>query len=42
MDQLTFSEAEFPHKQRKTRREHVLDQMDALIPWNCLEEKIAP
>lgn len=42
MDQLTFSEAEFQHKKRKTRREHFLDQMDALIPWKCLEEKIAP
>jgi len=41
MDQLTFSEAEFHHKKRKTRREKFLDQMDELIPWKRLEKKIA-
>ena len=40
MDQLTFSEAEFHHKKRKTRREKFLDQMDELIPWKRLEKKI--
>ena len=41
MDQLTFSEAEFHHKKRKTRREKFLEQMDQLIPWKRLEKKIA-
>ena len=41
MDQLSFSEAEYHHKKRKTRREKFLEQMDALIPWKRLEKKIA-
>ena len=41
MDQLTFSEAEFHHKKRKTRREKFLNQMDELIPWKRLQKKIA-
>lgn len=41
MDQLSFSEAEYHHKKRKTRREKFLEQMNALIPWKCLEKKIA-
>ena len=41
MTQLSFSEAEYQHKKRKTRREKFLEQMDALIPWKRLEKKIA-
>lgn len=41
MTQLTFSEAEYTHKKRKTRREKFLEQMDDLIPWKQLEKKIA-
>lgn len=41
MDQLTFSEAEYTHKKRKTRREKFLEQMDRLIPWKQLEKKVA-
>ena len=41
MDQLSFSEAEYSHKKRKTRREKFLEQMDELIPWKRLEKKIA-
>lgn len=41
MSQLTFAEAEFEHKKRKTRRELFLERMDALIPWKRLEKKIA-
>jgi hypothetical protein len=37
MDQISFSEAEFQHKKRKTRREKFLERMDALIPWSKLE-----
>jgi len=40
MDQLTFSEAEYHHKKRKTRREIFLERMDKLIPWKQLEKKI--
>ena len=42
MDQLTFSEAEYNNKRRKTRREKFLEQMDQLIPWKRLEKKIRP
>lgn len=40
MDQLSFSEAEYNLKKKKTRREKFLEQMDALIPWKQLENKI--
>lgn len=40
MEQLTFAEAEYNAKKRKTRREKFLEQMDALIPWKQLERKI--
>ena len=40
MDQLTFSDAEYSLKKRKTRREKFLEQMDELIPWQSLEKKI--
>lgn len=41
MSQLTFAEAEFANKKRKTRREQFLERMDALIPWKKLEKKLA-
>jgi len=41
MSQLTFAEAEYENKKRKTRREEFLERMDALIPWRALEKKIA-
>ena len=40
--QLTFAEAEFQNKKRKTRREKFLEQMEVLIPWNRLQALIAP
>lgn len=40
MDQLTFAEAEYNVKKRKTRREKFLERMDLLIPWKQLERKI--
>lgn len=40
MGQLTFAEAEYNVKKRKTRREKFLEQMDILIPWKQLERKI--
>jgi hypothetical protein len=42
MDQITFAEAEYDNKRRKTRREVFLERMDKLIPWARLEAKIAP
>ena len=33
MSQLTFAEAEYEVKKRKTRREKFLDRMDTLLPW---------
>ncbi len=41
MDQITFSEAEYQAKKRKTRREIFLERMDKLIPWKQLEKKVA-
>jgi len=40
MDQLSFAEAEYENKRRKTRRELFLEEMDALLPWQKLESKI--
>jgi len=42
MDQISFSEAEYSQKRRKTRKEKFLEQMDQLIPWENLENKIKP
>lgn len=41
MTQLTFAEAEYANKKRKTRREVFLERMENLIPWPRLEKKIA-
>lgn len=40
MTQMTFAEAEFANKKRKTRREIFLERMDKLIPWAKLEKKL--
>lgn len=40
MDQVSFAEAEYENKRRKTRRELFLDEMERLLPWNKLESKI--
>ena len=40
MSQLTFAEAEYRNKKRKTRRELFLEKMDSLIPWAKLEKKL--
>ena len=40
MDQPTFSDLEYQSKKRKTRREIFLERMDALIPWQGLEDRI--
>ncbi len=40
MEQKTFSDLEFEHKKKRTRREQFLERMDGLIPWRRLEKKI--
>lgn len=40
MDQVTFSDLEYQHKKKKTRREVFLERMDTLIPWDKLERRI--
>lgn len=40
MEQKTFSDLEFEHKKKRTRREMFLERMDGLIPWHRLEKKI--
>ena len=42
MDQPTFAGLEYQGKKRKTRRELFLERMDALIPWQLLEDRIRP
>lgn len=42
MSQLTFAEAEYANKKRKTRREKFLEKMDELMPWARLEKKDCP
>jgi IS5 family transposase len=41
MSQLTFAEAEYAVKKRKTRREKFLERMEALLPWRKLERQLA-
>jgi IS5 family transposase len=40
MDQISFAEAEYAQKKRKTRREKFLERMDGLIPWGRLIKKL--
>lgn len=40
MNQISFAEAEYTHKKRKTRREKFLERMDVLIPWDRLVNKL--
>lgn len=40
MDQISFAEAEYAQKKRKTRREKFLERIDALIPWDRLIKKL--
>jgi IS5 family transposase len=41
MSQLTFSELEFTHKKRKTRREVFLEKLEKLLPWVKLQAPIS-
>lgn len=41
MTQRSFADLEYAGKKRKTRRERFLERMDALVPWERLEKRIA-
>lgn len=40
MSQLTFAEAEYAIKKRKTSREKFLEQLEVLIPWQKLKQQV--
>jgi len=42
MKQLSFSDAEYGGKRKRTRREVFLAEMDRAVPWSQLEGLIAP
>jgi len=42
MSQISFSDIDYLHKKRKTRKEVFLARMDSLIPWQDIESKIQP
>ena len=42
MKQLSFSDAEYGGKRKRTRREVFLAEMDRAVPWSQLEALIAP
>jgi IS5 family transposase len=42
MKQLTFGDAEFAGKGKKTRKERFLAEMDKVVPWDALIRLIAP
>ena len=41
-DQPTFADLDYEHKRHKTRRERFLEQLEALAPWERLEQRILP
>lgn len=40
MDQISFLDAEYATKKRKTRRERFLEEMESVVPWKRLESRI--
>lgn len=42
MTQLSFSDSEFTHKKRQTRKEKFLSRMEKLMPWKRFEAIIEP
>lgn len=42
MGQLSFTEAEYSNRRRRTKREDFLDLMDEIIPWKEWAEIIRP
>lgn len=42
MSQMSFGDAEYAGKRKKTRREEFLAEMDQVIPWASLLKLIEP
>ena len=42
MSQLSFSDAEYAGKRKKTRREVFLQEMEQVVPWQALLKVIGP
>lgn len=42
MDQISFADAEYAGKRKKTRREVFLEEMELVVPWNGLLKLIEP
>ena len=42
MSQLSFSDAEYVGKRKKTRREVFLEEMEQVVPWKALLKVIEP
>lgn len=42
MDQISFAEAEYAAKRKKTRREVFLEEMELVVPWKALVKVISP
>ena len=40
--QGSFAEAEYAGKKKQTRRDKFLAEMNAVVPWARLEERLAP
>ena len=36
MSQMSFSDAEYAGKRKKTRREVFLDEMEQVVPWKVM------
>lgn len=42
MDQISFADAEYAGKRKKTRREVFLQEMELVVPWKALHKLIEP
>ena len=42
MSQLSFSEALYSGKRKKTRREQFLGQMESAVPWKVFADLVDP
>lgn len=38
----SFADLDYEHKRHRTRRERFLEQLDSLVPWERLQERIEP
>ncbi len=42
MSQMSFRDAEYAGKRKKTRREVFLEEMDQVVPWKSLVSLVEP